>query len=174
MSQVWYQWNRVWIYVALLVPLAVAAILLITWLRPSHDRKRSISEVGMFFGTLPWVWMILTPMKLEPNARTVYLIPFADLKAQFSLGVAQYALVQVGGNLMVLFAFGFFARLRFPSVAKPLPLLIFGWLFALTLELLQHAFTGGRVFSVDDVLLNGIGCALGGLATPLLVSTRRY
>ncbi len=167
MSQIWYHWHRVWIYVALLVPLAVVATLILARLRPSRSLRHSIGEVGMVLGTLPWVWMILTPMKLPPGARTVYMIPLTDLYKQFEIGMG-FWVFQIGGNLMVLFALGFFARLRFPDRAKPLVLLGFGGLFSLTLELLQHAFTGGRVFSVDDVLLNAAGCALGSLTQPLL------
>lgn len=168
MSQIWYHWHRVWIYVALLVPLAVVATMTLARLRPSRSLRHSIGEVGMVLGTLPWVWMILTPMKLPPGARTVYLIPLTDLYKQFEIGMG-FWVFQIGGNLMVLFALGFFARLRFPGRAKPLVLLGFGALFSLTLEVLQHAFTGGRVFSVDDVLLNAIGCALGGIAAALAI-----
>lgn len=165
MSQVWHHWHRVWIYVALLVPFAVAITCALRTIRPSRSWQRSITEVTMVLGTLPWVWMILTPMRLPPGATTVYLIPFTDLVAQARVGEPFFMFVQVAGNLAVLFALGACAPIRFAFFAHPWRLLALGVTFSLTVELLQHAFVGGRVFSVDDVLVNAVGCLLGGLLT---------
>jgi glycopeptide antibiotics resistance protein len=164
-TQVWYHWHRVWIYVVLLIPLAVLLAATLARLRPSRSWRRSIAEVGMVFGTLPWVWMILTPMQLPPGSRTRYLIPFSDLRIELGLGRPGWVVVQVVGNLLVLFALGAFAPIRFPLLAGVGRLALLGVAVSLTLELLQHAFVAGRVFSVDDVWLNALGCVLGGLAT---------
>lgn len=155
MTQIWYHFHRVWIYVALLIPVAFLLAALLTWLRPSHSWRRSAAEVGMVFGTLPWVWMILTPMKLEPGATTVYLIPLSDLIHRFDL-------IQIVGNLLVFFAFGAFGPIRFPALTLP-RLALIGAVASLVLESMQFFFVGGRVFSVDDVWLNALGCVLGGL-----------
>jgi glycopeptide antibiotics resistance protein len=164
-TQVWYQWHRVWIYVALLIPLAVAVTAALAKVRPSRSWRRSIAEVGMVFGTLPWAWMILTPMQLPPGSRTRYLIPFSDLRMEWGLGRPGWMVVQVLGNLLVLFALGAFAPVRFPFFASLGRLALLGAAVSLTLELLQHAFVAGRVFSMDDVWLNALGCVLGGLVT---------
>lgn len=111
----------------------------------------------MIVGTLPWIILILTPRHLPPNAITVYLVPFSDLRHQLDV-------VQIVGNLLVLFAFGAFAPIRFPSLSLP-RLALLGAAISLTLELIQHFFVPGRVFSVDDVWLNALGCVLGGLIT---------
>ncbi len=164
MTQVWHHWHRVWIYVALLVPFAVLVTAGLRSLRPSRSWRRSITEVGMVLGTLPWVWMILTPMQLPPGATTVYLVPFVDLWHSREIGLT-FVFVQVAGNLMVLLALGAFAPMRFAALAGLTRLGLLGLAFSLTVELVQHAFVPGRVFSVDDVLLNAAGCVLGGLLT---------
>jgi VanZ family protein len=161
-TQVWHHWHRVWIYVALLLPLAVLAVIVLRALRPSRSWRRSVAEVGMVFGTLPWVWMILTPMELPPHAITVYLVPFLDIWESLRKGKVLFLLVQVGGNLMVLLALGIFAPIRFAAMASLARLGLLGLAFSLIVELVQHAFVSGRVFSVDDVLLNAAGCVLGG------------
>ena len=165
MTQVWYHWHRVWIYVVLLIPLAVLVVAALTKARPSKSWRRSIAEVGMFLGTLPWVWMILTPMELPPDTVRVYLVPLSDLWAQLKVGEPFFVFVQVSGNLAVLFALGAFTPLRFAKMASMSRLLLLGLAVSLTIELLQHAFVGGRVFSVDDVLLNALGCVLGGVVS---------
>jgi len=162
-TQVWHHWHRVWIYVALLIPFAVLAVAALKALRPSGSWLRSVAEVGMVLGTLPWIWMILTPMQLPPHATTVYLIPFVDMWESLRMGDATSILVQIGGNLLVLLALGIFAPIRFASLASLARLALLGLVFSLTVELVQHAFVSGRVFSVDDVLLNAAGCVVGGL-----------
>ena len=117
----------------------------------------------MVLGTLPWIWMILTPMELPPNATTVYLVPFSDLWDSLTTENMVPIGVQVGGTLMVLLALGFFAPIRFTALASLARLGLLGLAFSLTVELIQYAFVSGRVFSIDDVLLNAAGCVVGGL-----------
>jgi hypothetical protein len=164
-SQIWYHLDRIWPYVLLAILAGAGLTLLLARLRPSRSVRRSIAEVGMLVGTAPWVWMILTPMKIPESARTVYLVPLSDLWAQVAVGRPLWVLVQVGGNLAVLFLLGFFAPMRF-GWASPVRLLLLGAVISLTLEVMQHLFTGGRVFSVDDVLVNALGCGFGALLCP--------
>lgn len=111
----------------------------------------------MVVGTLPWVWMALTPM---PGPGAVRLVPLRDLAEQLA-GAPVTAFFQVAGNLLLLAAFGFCAaarwRLRVPGIAALAAAL------SLTLEGLQYALALGRVCSVDDVLLNTTGAALAAL-----------
>jgi len=172
-TQVWYHWHRVWIYVVMLLPVAAGLMALLARLRPSRSWRLSIAEVGMVLGTLPWVWMILTPMQLPPGSRTLYLVPFSDLRMEASLGKPMWMFVQIVGNLLVLFAFGVFAPIRFPSLTLS-RLALIGGAISLTLEVVQHFFVRGRVFSVDDVWLNALGCVLGGLASRPLARLTRW
>jgi glycopeptide antibiotics resistance protein len=118
----------------------------------------------MVAGTLPWVWMILTPVAVPPGTVMTYLVPLSDLQAQLSQPLP-FIVIQLVGNLLVLAALGAAAPVRFAALAGPLRLLALGAGCSLLLELLQQVLATGRVFSVDDIALNAIGCLLGGLAT---------
>ena len=76
--------------------------------------RSSLAEVGMVVGTVPWVWMILTP--IPGIARGKNLIPFQDLANQFHVGFA-FAAMQIGGNLLVFAALGFLLPMRFRVAA---------------------------------------------------------
>lgn len=116
----------------------------------------------MVYLTMPWLWMILTPVRVPPDTIMTHLVPLNDLKNLF--GTDQFWF-QVGGNLGVFFALGALAPLRTAILASPWRLLALGAGCSLTVEVLQRLFVSGRVFSVDDVLLNALGCLLGGLVT---------
>ncbi|MFC0532875.1 VanZ family protein [Phytohabitans kaempferiae] len=118
---------------------------------------RSVAEVGAVAGTLPWIWMILTPREAP---RRVHLTPFRDLLAQLS--DPGTAVVQIGGNLAVFAALGFFAPIRWPALAGPGRLFVAGAVGSTLVELAQYAFDLGRVSSVDDVLVNAAGATLAG------------
>lgn len=121
-------------------------------------RRRSVAEVGMVAGTLPWIWMILTPLA-GPGG--VHLVPLRDIADQL-VGDPMTALVQISANLLVFSALGFFAVLRWgigPVAATGLGALASG-----TVETLQYLLDLGRVSSVDDVLLNAAGAGLAALA----------
>ncbi|MFJ3407208.1 VanZ family protein [Promicromonospora sp. NPDC090134] len=172
---------------ALALVVAVLAIRLLVRVRRlrgvPHARawRHSVAEVGMVVGTAPWVWMILTP---QPGERGLSLVPLRDLADQLS-GPVPAAVVQVGGNLLVLAALGFFLPVRFelvagagagaraglPSGARSVPasgsarrtvavlarvaVVLVG--VAATVEVLQYVLRLGRVTSVDDVLVNVAG-----------------
>jgi hypothetical protein len=141
------------------LPLAAFAVVALASARGGRRRpgawRRSLAEVGMVVGTAPWVWMILTP---RPAARQVSLVPLRDL-------LADPDPVQIGGNLLVFLALGAFAPLRWPALAGPARLFALGAAGSAVVEILQYALDLGRVSSVDDVLLNAAGAALGGLLT---------
>ncbi|MGW2095151.1 VanZ family protein [Promicromonospora sukumoe] len=137
--------------------------------------RHSVAEVGLVVGTLPWVWMILTPV---PGDGGLSLVPFRDLAAQLA-GPPSAALVQVGGNLLVLAALGFFLPVRFrlvpgsdgraaagprtAAVLARVAVLLLG--VSVTVEVLQYVLDLGRVTSVDDVLVNVVGGLLAALCS---------
>lgn len=170
MAQAWEYWHTVWITTAALVPLALlgTTALIRARLRVGVPRGRawrwSLAEAVMVLGTVPWVWMILTPVRVPEGTVLVYLVPLSDLRVQLAEPLP-WVLVQVGGNLAVFFALGAGAAVRFAALAAPWRLLLLGAACSLTVELIQYAFIAGRVFSVDDVLVNAVGCLLGGLLT---------
>ncbi|MFI8528538.1 VanZ family protein [Promicromonospora sukumoe] len=177
----WGDWGHVLRPALLALFAAAVAIRLLVRVRRlrgvPHARawRHSVAEVGMVVGTLPWIWMILTPV---PGDGGLSLVPFRDLAAQLS-GPVPAAVVQVGGNLLVLAALGFFLPVRFRLVpgsdgrAVPGPrtgavlarvaVVLLG--VAVTVEVLQYVLGLGRVASVDDVLVNVVGGLLAALCS---------
>ncbi|MDR7381340.1 VanZ family protein [Promicromonospora iranensis] len=172
---VWGEWGHVVRPALLCLLAAVLAIRVLVRLRTLRGVPRqrawrhSVAEVGMVVGTAPWVWMILTP---RPRDSSLSLVPFRDLADQLGGPVAG-AVVQVGGNLLVLAALGFFLPIRFrlapdaghrtAAVLARVALLAAG--ISVTVEVLQLALGLGRVSSVDDVLVNTAGAVLAALCS---------
>ena len=120
--------------------------------------RRSLAEVGMVYGTLPFVWMTLMPgpgAGLVPGR--VSLVPLRDLATMPPIGI--------GGNLLVLAALGFFAPIRYAAVASVPRILALGAGCSVLIETAQYVLRLDRVSSVDDVLVNAAGAVLAGLAS---------
>lgn len=129
---------------------------------PSSARRRSLSEVAMVVGTLPWLWMILTPTSATSELRLIPLIDLIDVLTDRPLT----AFFQVVGNLLVFAAFGFFAPLRWRISVGAVTLIAAG--ASVVVELLQYTLALGRVTSVDDILLNATGAGLFAILRTLL------
>jgi glycopeptide antibiotics resistance protein len=120
--------------------------------------RRSWTEVVMVGGTLPWLWMILTPLQAP---RDVRLVPFVDLAELLDGGPAA-VFFQFVGNLLVFAAFGFAVALRTPLVTATIVAVAAS--ASVLVETLHYTLALGRVSSVDDVLLNAAGAGLAALA----------
>ena len=169
MGGLWAGWPRIWLLAAALVgPGALVALALTAWRRGARrawPARASIAEVGAVLTTLPWVLMILHPASPPPGSTMAYLVPFSDLWTQLTTYTPANMAVQIIRNLAVLFGFGVFAPIRFAALAGLDRLFLAAAAVALTLEVLQHVLTTGRVFSVDDVIVNAAGAVLGGLCS---------
>jgi len=149
----------------LAAPLAYVAVRLLERGRrdrpapPETVRRQALAEVGMVAGTIPWLWMILTPL---PAPREVKPIPLVDL-VDLLTGSPAVAFFQVVGNLLVFAAFGYFAPMRWRL--GPWTVVAMAAAASAIVELLQYALNLGRVSSVDDVLLNAAGSGLAALAS---------
>jgi glycopeptide antibiotics resistance protein len=115
----------------------------------------SLAEVGIVYGTVPWVWMILLPG--DETGAVVSLVPLRDLLAMDT--------GQVVGNLLVFAALGFFAPLRFAALASVPRILALAAGCSALVEAAQYVLRLDRVSSVDDVLLNTAGAGLAALAS---------
>ncbi|MEV4347272.1 VanZ family protein [Actinoplanes sp. NPDC049596] len=138
-------------------PLAV----LLSWVlaRVRHTEWRlTLAEVGLIYGTIPFVWMTLMP---GPGAGVVpgrvSLVPLRDLVTMGPLGI--------GGNLLILAAVGFFAPIRFAALASLPRILALGAACSILIEVTQYVCRLDRVSSIDDVLVNATGAALAALAS---------
>lgn len=148
-----------------LVPLGlVIAWALATWrMRSGVPRgtawRFSVAEVGAVFGTLPWLFLVLTPRGGDGG---VQLVPFADL-IDLASADPRTIVEQLVGNMLLFFLAGVFVPLRFR--VGLLAVFLGGAVGAALVEIAQFAFGTGRVASVDDVLLNALGALLGALAS---------
>jgi VanZ like protein len=115
------------------------------------------AEVGLVLGTLPWIWMILTP---RPGRSELELVPGLGL-AELLAGELSTIIVQIGGNLLVFAAFGFLAPIRW-SIRLP-AIAACAATGSIAVEVMQNALQLGRVSSIDDVLLNTAGATLAAL-----------
>ncbi|SBT37593.1 VanZ family protein [Micromonospora auratinigra] len=120
--------------------------------------RLSLAEVGLVYGTAPFLWMTLMP---GPGAGAVAgrvsLVPLRDLVTMGPIGI--------GGNLLVLAALGFAAPVRFAALASVPRILALGVGCSVLIETAQYVLRLDRVSSVDDVLVNATGAVLAGLAS---------
>ncbi|GAA3454574.1 VanZ family protein [Dactylosporangium matsuzakiense] len=162
----WHGWfgtiTGVVLVTAVALPLAGVAVWVVKRLRGGSWRT-AVAEVGIVYGTVPWVWMILLPNRGgDPDRARVNLVPLRDLVAVVGNGPLS-ATVQIVGNLLVFAALGFFGPVRFPALALVPRVLGLAAGLSVLVETLQYVLALGRFSSVDDVLLNAAGAGLAAL-----------
>jgi hypothetical protein len=165
-SHVWVLWWPQILTGLLALPLAV---MFAAWMAarrrqagwaPGWATRASVAETAMVVGTLPWLWMTLTPV---PGQRPGHnFIPFADLAHQFHVGTT-YAIVQITGNLLVFAALGAAIPVRWR--VGPLAALAAGAAGSLLIEASQFVLPLGRYASVDDIMVNAAGAWLAAWLT---------
>jgi len=144
------------------LPLAALAVWVLAGLRraagvPSAWRM-SLAEVGMVYGTVPFVWMTMMPgLGAGVVPGRVSLVPLRDLVTMGPVGI--------GGNLLIFAALGFFAPMRFTALASVPRILALGAGCSALVETAQYVLRLDRVSSVDDVLVNAAGAVLAALAS---------
>lgn len=155
------------VFLAVLFALSVMAVVALVWWRTSRGAARgvalrwSLAEVGVVAGTLPWLGLVLAP---GTGGRRLALVPFRDLVDLFGAGPAT-VVVQVGGNLLVLAAFGALLPMRFAVLDRLWRVGVVAAVAAVTMEVLQYVLNLGRVTSVDDVLVNTTGAVVAAFLT---------
>jgi VanZ like family len=120
--------------------------------------RMSLSEVGMIYGTVPFVWIVLMPGSgagVVPGRLS--LVPLRDLLTMGLLGTV--------GNLLVLAALGFFAPIRFAALASVPRIAMLAAGCSVLIETAQYVLQLDRVSSMDDVLLNTAGAVAAALAS---------
>ena len=175
MVEGWHGWVGTFTGVALItvavLPLAVLAVWAlarrrsITGTTPAWAWRMSLAEVGIVYGTVPWVWMIMLPGdRAGGGAGRVSLVPLRDLLTILADGPTR-ATGQIVGNLLVFAALGFLAPLRFAALASVPRILALAAGCSVLVEAAQYVLRLDRVSSVDDVLLNTAGAGLAALAS---------
>jgi hypothetical protein len=125
---------------------------------PARAWRTALAEVGIIYGTLPFVWITMLPgSRAGEVPGRVSLMPLRDL-GTMSTG-------QVVGNLLILAALGFLAPVRFAALASLPRILALAAVGSTLIETAQYVLQLDRVSSVDDVLLNTAGAGLAALAS---------
>jgi hypothetical protein len=173
MAEGWHRWvgtfNGVVLITVAVLPLAALAVWalarrrIVTGTTPACAWRKSLAEVGIVYGTVPWVWMIMMPGD-RAGAGRVSLVPLRDLVASL-VNNPVTATGQVVGNVLVFAALGFFAPLRFAAVASIPRILALAAGCSILVETAQYVLRLDRVSSVDDVLVNTAGAGLAALAS---------
>lgn len=164
----WHSWVGTFTGVAyltvLVLPIAALAVWALACRRSASGAtsasawRTSLAEVGIVYGTVPWVWMTMLPgSRAGAIPGRVSLVPLRDLLTM-STG-------QVVGNVLVFAALGFFAPLRFAALTSVPRILAFAAGCSVLVETAQYVLRLDRVSSVDDVLLNAAGAGLAALAS---------
>ncbi|MGV9675569.1 VanZ family protein [Nocardia sp. NPDC003482] len=162
----WHVWLCTGNGVALLTIAAAPLAGLAVWVLARRRTWRiALAEVGMVYGTVPWVWLIMQPGE-HPGTGPgrVSLVPLRDLAAILGSGEVT-ATIQIVGNLLVFAALGFFAPVRFPALASVPRILALAAGCSVLVETAQYVLQLDRVSSVDDVLLNTAGAGFAALAS---------
>ena len=170
----WHGWVGTFTGVALItvavLPLAALAVWAlarrrgVTGITPAW--RMSLAEVGIVYGTVPWVWMIMLPGdRAGAVPGRVSLVPLRDLLTILADRGPVTLTGQVVANLLVFAALGFFAPLRFEALASVPRILTLAAGCSVLVEAAQYVLRLDRVSSVDDVLLNTAGAGLAALAS---------
>ena len=166
----WHTWVGTFNGVALITVAALPLAALVVWALARRRRaagvtsawRMSLAEVGIGYGTVPWIWIIMLPgagAGVVPGR--VSLVPMRDLHTILAAG----ATLQIVGNLLVFAALGFLAPLRFAALASVPRILALAAGCSVLVEAAQYLLRLDRVSSVDDVLLNTAGAGLAALAS---------
>lgn len=169
MASVWERYGAV-ISVTVLLGVPLGALMVVWLVRrriargrsPSWAWRASMAEICLLLGTVPWIWMILTPTQ---GTGGLQLIPFRDLGAVLD---GDDSVVQVMGNLLAFAALGFTLPIRYriaDAVRVPGAIALVAAGLSLFVEALQHTLQLGRVASIDDILVNTAGAVLASLAS---------
>ncbi|GAA0994369.1 VanZ family protein [Acrocarpospora macrocephala] len=164
----WRMWGHIILFSLFALPIALLTAYLIGRQRASsgmeHPFRTPLSDALSVTGTLPWLWMILTPGSAQEPARSLSLIPLKDLTT-LAGGFTGTLIAQVGGNLLVFAALGALLPIRSPGLARLPRVAAVAAGSSLIVESLQYALGLHRVSSIDDVLLNTTGAVLAAIMT---------
>jgi glycopeptide antibiotics resistance protein len=173
MVKAWHGWVGTFTGVVFITVAALPVAALVVWALARRRSatgtalawRMSLAEVGIVYGTVPWVWMIMLPGGQAGDVPgRMSLVPLRDLLTILAEGPVR-ATGQIVGNLLVFAALGFFAPLRFAALASVPRILALAAGCSVLVEVAQFVLRLDRVSSVDDVLLNAAGAGLAALAS---------
>ncbi|MFE9635764.1 VanZ family protein [Streptomyces sp. NPDC006463] len=133
--------------------------------RPAHPAVRALAMVAAFVGTVMFS-VVLARTTLEPSAASAALVhsnvrPGRSISAYLNGTSTTEAVRQLGGNLLLGLPFGVLLPVLLPPARGLLRVAAVTVCLMTLVELTQGALVTGRVFDIDDVILNTAGALLG-------------
>ncbi|MFE5626263.1 VanZ family protein [Streptomyces virginiae] len=133
--------------------------------RPAHPAVRALAMLAAFAGTVLFS-VVLARLTLEPSAASEALVhpnlrPGRSIGAYLESASTLEAARQVGGNLLLGVPFGVLLPVLLPPARGLLRVAVVTVCLMTLVELIQGALVTGRVFDIDDVILNTTGALLG-------------
>ncbi|SHM37552.1 VanZ family protein [Cryptosporangium aurantiacum] len=136
--------------------------------RAAKERRRPFLRIGPFLLLLVYL-AIMAAVTLGPGdpeaaagaAASDNFTPFAEINRSLDDGSLR-ALAQVLGNALLFVPFGVLVPLSFPRL-RVLTAVLAAAAASACVELVQLTHLAGRMFDIDDVILNVTGAFLGGL-----------
>lgn len=126
---------------------------------------RALAMVAAFAGTVLFS-LALARLTLEPSAASVDLVhsnvrPGHSIDAYLHGTSTTEAVRQLGGNLLLGLPFGVLLPVLLPPARGLVRVAVVTLCLMTLVELIQGALVTGRVFDIDDVILNTAGALLG-------------
>ncbi|MFG2976873.1 VanZ family protein [Streptomyces sp. NPDC048331] len=143
-----------------------AAVAAGRWRRPPvHPAVRALAMVVAFVGTVLF-GAVLARLTLEPSAASAALVhsnvrPGHSISAYLDGTSTIEAVRQLGGNVLMGVPFGVLLPVLLPPARGLLRVAVVTVALMTLVELTQGALVTGRVFDIDDVILNTAGALLG-------------
>ncbi|MFJ2597852.1 VanZ family protein [Streptomyces erythrochromogenes] len=133
--------------------------------RPTHPAVRALAMLAAFAGTVLFS-VVLSRLTLEPSAASAALVhsnlqPGRSIEAYLENASTLEAARQLGGNLLLGVPFGVLLPVLLPPARGLLRVAAVTVCLMTLVELVQGALVTGRVFDIDDVILNTAGALLG-------------
>lgn len=144
-------------------PMLFISLVLITTLRITYLIKNQsnfvLYEEILLLSFMLYIlvlFQLVTAQDLNSFQGRNNLVPFAEM-FRYSIG-SRLFFKNIIGNVLMFMPYGFFASF-YLKLKKPLKAIIISFVASLAIETTQYMI--GRVFDVDDILLNVVGGLLG-------------
>jgi len=143
-------------WLSIFIALVITAIVRIIWLKIRKEKPIFYKEIfyGIFVIYIVCLFYVVTFQDVEWSSYNI--VPFKEI-FRYQLGSNPF-IKNVIGNMIMFLPFGFFAGYIL-KLKKGRWALLLSVVTSLTIETIQYKI--GRVFDVDDILLNVIGGMLG-------------
>lgn len=148
--------NQIWPMI--LICSVIMIILRIAYLIKKHQKFVFYKEVFMFVFVIYMMCLfyVVTFQDIDVSANGYNLIPFKEM-FRYKIG-SRLFFKNVVGNLLMFIPFGFFTSYILREIKLRWVFLI-TLIVSVTIELTQSQI--GRIFDIDDVILNVIGGCIG-------------